>query len=558
MKNNWYKDSVFYQIYPRSFCDSNGDGIGDINGIISKVDYLELLGIDAVWFSPLYCSQNKDYGYDITDYCNINAEYGTMEQFDKMVELLHSKNIKVIMDLVINHTSDQHKWFLESRSSKDNPYRDFYYWRKGKGKDGKTPPNNWESFFEGSAWQYDDATQEWYLHLFDKSQCDLNYSNPKVLEEIKNVLTFWLDKGVDGFRCDIITILDKAEGLPDGRLDSHLIGSEHYIDGPRLMDILCELKHDVLDKYDAFTVGESFSTTVDSIVKLTNEDNGALTTMFTFTHMSCDNEGDDKKYRKPFDLLQLKRALTCWQQGLYGKAWNMPFWENHDDARIISRYCNDTIYRKESAKLMATILLTLSGTPFIYQGQEIGMTSSRMKNISQYRDVSSINLYREMVKMYGHDKAIDDMSYNSRDNARTPMQWNDSHMAGFTSGNSTWIDVNANYTTVNVANDMADSDGVFNFYKKLIQMRKADALYRYGTYNDLLPDDTNVLCYERNYLDDALIVVANFSSSESKLCIDSLLAERYELVVSNYSDSEHTLGNCVLKPYQCAIYKKLN
>ncbi|MBQ3066781.1 MAG: alpha-glucosidase, partial [Clostridia bacterium] len=374
MKNQWYKDAVIYQIYPRSFKDSNGDGIGDIPGIISKLDYIASLGVDAVWFSPMYPTPNCDFGYDISDYTNINPEFGTMADFEQLVEQLHAKGIKVLMDLVINHTSDQHKWFLESRKGKDNPYRDYYYWADGKGKNGKKPPNNWTSFFLGSAWQYDEQSGQYYLHLFDKNQPDLNYFNPKVIEEIKNIVRFWLEKGVDGFRCDVITLLSKTPGLPNGKPSIALQGSEHYIDGPRMEELLGELQT-VLREYDAFTVGESVFIDVPKALRYTTEGNEYLTTVFAFDHISADNFFGVKQLVRKFSLRRLKKCIETWQHGLYGKSWNTLFWENHDQARIVGRYCDDGQFRVEGAKMMGTILMTLCGTPFVYQGQEFGTTS---------------------------------------------------------------------------------------------------------------------------------------------------------------------------------------
>ncbi len=452
MQNKWYKEAVFYQIYPRSFKDGNGDGIGDIAGIISKVDYLASLGIDAIWFSPLYASPNADFGYDISDYKAINPEYGTMEQFDEMVRLLHDRNIRVVMDLVINHTSDKHKWFVEARKSKDNPYRDYYYWADGKGKNGKKPPNNWTSFFLGSAWQYDQTTDQYYLHLFDKNQPDLNYHNPKVMEEIKSILRFWLDKGVDGFRCDVITLLDKTDGLPDGKPTIAICGSEHFIDGPRMESYLSELQS-VLAQYDAFTVGESVFIDVPKALRYTTEGNTYLDTIFAFDHMSADNHFGIKQLVKPFNLVQLKTTIRTWQQGMYGKAWNTLYWENHDQARIVGRYCSATSHTKQGAKMLATVLMTLSGTPFVYQGQEIGTTSPRMQNLADYQDVESLRSFETMRKIFGKKGAMKRIAYCSRDNARVPVQWASTANAGFTDGATTWLKVNPDYVNTNVADE---------------------------------------------------------------------------------------------------------
>lgn len=555
MQNKWYKEAVFYQIYPRSFKDGNGDGIGDIAGIISKVDYLASLGIDAIWFSPLYASPNADFGYDISDYKAINPEYGTMEQFDEMVRLLHDRNIRVVMDLVINHTSDKHKWFVEARKSKDNPYRDYYYWADGKGKNGKKPPNNWTSFFLGSAWQYDQTTDQYYLHLFDKNQPDLNYHNPKVMEEIKSILRFWLDKGVDGFRCDVITLLDKTDGLPDGKPTIAICGSEHFIDGPRMESYLSELQS-VLAQYDAFTVGESVFIDVPKALRYTTEGNTYLDTIFAFDHMSADNHFGIKQLVKPFNLVQLKTTIRTWQQGMYGKAWNTLYWENHDQARIVGRYCSATSHTKQGAKMLATVLMTLSGTPFVYQGQEIGTTSPRMQNLADYQDVESLRSFETMRKIFGKKGAMKRIAYCSRDNARVPVQWASTANAGFTDGATTWLKVNPDYVNTNVADEENDPDSVLNYYRKLIALRHADKAFVYGTYKDYYPRDKRLMCYLRESQYGTLFVVANFADKYVKFAVPKEIANQcFTFVTSNYDDTPQTLTNCTLRPYEAAVYK---
>lgn len=556
MKNRWYKEAVFYQIYPRSFKDGNCDGIGDIKGIISKIDYLAELGIDAIWFSPLYASPNADYGYDISDYKAINPEYGTMADFDEMVTKLHEKGIRVIMDLVINHTSDKHEWFVQARSSRDNPYRDYYYFRDGKGKNGKKPPNNWTSFFVGSAWQYDETTKQWYLHLFDKNQPDLNYFNPKVMEEIKSILRFWLDKGVDGFRCDVITLLAKTAGLPNGKPSIALTGSEHYLDGERMLELLGELRT-VLDEYDAYTVGESVFITVPKALKYTTEGNEYLTTVFSFDHTACDNRFGIKQLPKKFSLKQLKSALTTWQNGLYQKSWNTLFWENHDCARIVGRYVSATKHRTDGAKMMATILLTLSGTPFIYQGQELGTTSIGMKDITQYKDVDALRSYNLLKKVFGKRKAIKTIAYCSRDNARTPMQWTASKNAGFTDGEETWLPVTPNYTQINVETEQADGNSVLHYYKKLIQLRKSDKAFVYGTYTDIAPKHRKVLAYLRQSEYGTLLVINNFSLKNAKVTLPkNWQGKQWQKIISNAEGSDALPNKTVtLKPYESTVYK---
>ncbi len=558
MQNKWYKESVFYQIYPRSFKDSNSDGIGDIQGIISKIDYLCNLGIDAIWFSPLYASPNADFGYDISDYKAINPEYGTMQDFDKMLSLLHSRGIKVIMDLVINHTSDKHEWFLQSRSSKDNPYRDYYYWKDGRGKNGKRPPNNWTSFFLGSAWKYDETTQQWYLHLFDENQPDLNYFNPKVMEEIKDILHFWLDKGVDGFRCDVITLLSKTVGLPNGKPSIALTGSEHYMDGPRMEELLGQLQ-EVLAQYDAFTVGESVFIDVAKALRYTSEDNPLLDTVFAFDHVSADNYFGIKQLVKPFNLRQLKKCITTWQHGLYQKAWNTLYFENHDQARIVGRYCSATEHRTEGAKMIATLLMTLSGTPFIYQGQEFGTTSPKMSDINDYQDVESVRSYKLLSKVFGKKKAMKNVAYCSRDNARVPMQWSDSKNAGFTDGETTWLKVNPNYTTINAASAEADPDSVLHYYKKLIALRKSNKAFIYGAYTDLCPKNKKLLVYLRESQYGNIVVVLNFSLRNTKFKVPpQLTKQNYKKLTSNYNDSADFLQDTVLRPYEAIVFQKFD
>ena len=557
MKNQWYKEAIFYQIYPRSFKDSNGDGIGDIRGIISKIDYLVDLGINAIWFSPLYASPNADYGYDISDYKAINPEYGTMADFDEMVKLLHDKGIRVIMDLVINHTSDKHEWFLASRSSRNNEYRDYYYWADGKGKDGKRPPNNWTSFFLGRAWQYDEVTKQWYLHLFDKNQPDLNYSNPKVMGEIKEILRFWLDKGVDGFRCDVITLLSKTAGLPNGRPSIALTGSEHYIDGPRMEEYLGQLQ-EVLTKYDAFTVGESVFINVPKALRYTTDGNEYLTTVFAFDHTSADNFFGVKQLTRKFSLLRLKKAIRTWQQGLYGKGWNTLFWENHDQARVVGRYCSDTVNREAGAKMMATVMLTLSGTPFIYQGQEFGTTSIRMQDINDYQDVESFRSYNTLKKLFGKRGAMKRIAYCSRDNARTPVQWNNSKNAGFTDGDTTWLKVNPNYVEINAEAQEFDDNSVLSYYKKLIELRKSDKAFVYGTYKDYLKKSNKIWCYERESEYGKLLVVCNFANKEVNFTPPKQVVSEgeYRLITSNYDGSPENLQKTKLRPYEAVVYKK--
>lgn len=554
MKNQWYKEAVFYQIYPRSFKDSNSDGIGDIKGIISKIDYLVDLGIDAIWFSPLYASPNADYGYDISDYKAINPEYGTMEDFDEMLNLLHKNNIKVIMDLVINHTSDQHEWFQKSRDV-NSKYHDYYYWRDGKGKWGKKPPNNWTSFFAGSAWQYDEKVGKWYLHLFDKNQPDLNYFNPNVMKEIQQILRFWLDKGVDGFRCDVITLLSKTFGLPNGAPSPFLCGREHYIDGPRMEELLGQMQ-EVLREYDAFTVGESVLINVPKALRYTTEGNEYLTTVFAFDSVNADNYFGLKQLVRPFSLRKLKKSMRTWQHGLYGKSWNTLFWENHDQARIVGRYCDPIVHREEGAKMLATVLMTLSGTPFIYQGQEFGTTSIRMTDINDYQDVEAIRTYNQMKGIFGAKGAMKRTSYCSRDNARTPMQWDSSKNAGFTEADTTWLKVNPNYIDINAAYAERDPDSVLHYYKKLIKLRKNDKSFVYGTYKDYYRNSKKIWAYLRESEYGKLFVVCNFANSDTSFTPPKeITKQHFEILTSNYKDSCGTPQKTKLRPYEAIVYK---
>ncbi len=551
-----YKRMCFYQIYPRSFCDSDGDGIGDIKGIISKLDYIASLGVDGIWFSPLYSSPNSDYGYDISNYREINAEYGTMADFDELLTEMHKRDLKCIMDLVVNHTSSLHKWFLHSASSKDNAYRDYYFWRKGRGKEGKKPPNNWTSFFTGSAWKYDERTQEWYLHLFDENQPDLNYSNPKVKEEIKDILRFWLDKGVDGFRCDVVTIMKKTPGLPDGKGFLALVGKEHYIDNIGMPELLKEFRDDVLSRYDTFTVGESVMITVEKALMYIDERDMALNTVFAFDHMAADNYFGIKQLVRKFNLNILKKSNERWQRGLYGKGWNANYLENHDQARIVGRFCSDEKeYREKGAKMLANVLFFLSGTPFVYEGQEIGMTSIKMTELEGYKDVETYRTYRLMRKLgFSHKKTMKAIAYCSRDNARTPMQWNESANGGFSKAETTWLPLNPNYREINVQSQLKDPNSILNYHKKLIQLRKTHDEMIFGTYTLLNIGGRKLYAYLREYKDKALLVISNFTKKNYNFKAPRFGNAKTKLFVSNYDDSPQTLGDCVLRPYESVVY----
>ena len=552
MEKEWYKEMSVYQIWPRSFCDGNGDGIGDLKGVISKLDYIKSLGVDAIWFSPLYPSPNADYGYDIADYKDISPDYGTLDEFKTLLDEAHKRGLKVIMDLVVNHTSDQHKWFLESKKGDDNPYHDYYFWRKGK-KNGKEP-NNWRSTFQGKAWEYCKELDEYYLHVFAKGQPDLNMDNPKVRQEVKDIMRFWLDMGVDGFREDVITFISKKPGLPNGFPLPTATGIEHYMNGPHLKEYLREFK-DVLDEYDCFTVGEAPMMTTKRALEFIKEGDGQLlNTMFHFEHMSCDNVITNWIKTK-FKPQKLKKVYARWQNDLYGKAWNALYIENHDQPRIISRYGSEK-YRVESGKMLATMYILQSGTPFIYQGQEIGMLNANIPTIDRYKDVSAINTYALFRKFGFSDKFTMKLCmYASRDNARTPMQWNAEKNAGFTTADKAWFDeVNPNYTEINVEAAEKDENSILNYYRKLLKFRKEHDIVKYGDF-ELLTTDKNIFAYIRTYENQKLLVINSFSEAElpfrAPFDFDMKSAE---LVLSNYDNCRIIHNGFITKPYETRTY----
>jgi oligo-1,6-glucosidase len=558
LERAWWKEAVVYQIYPRSFYDTNGDGIGDLRGIITKLDYLKELGIDVVWLSPVYKSPNDDNGYDISDYRAIMDEFGTMEDWEEMIAEMHKRGIKLVMDLVVNHTSDEHPWFIESRKSKDNPYRDYYIWRPGK--NGKEP-NNWESCFGGSAWEYDETTGEYYLHLFSKKQPDLNWENPKVRREVYEMMKFWLDKGVDGFRMDVINMISKVPELPDGkpqRGKKYASGSRYYRNGPRVHEFLQEMHREVLSKYDIMTVGETPGVTPKEGILYTDPSRHELNMVFQFEHVGLDSGPGGKWDIRPWSLADLKKKMTKWQKELEGKGWNSLYLNNHDQPRAVSRFGDDGKYRVESAKMLATFLHMLQGTPYIYQGEEIGMTNVRFPSIEDYRDIETLNMYKEHVEEYGEDpqKVMEKIYYKGRDNARTPMQWDDSENAGFTTG-TPWIRVNPNYKEINVKAALADPNSVFHYYKKLIQLRKQHDIIVYGTYDLILEDDPYIYAYTRTLGNERLIVITNFSSNTPLFRLPEHITYRTkELLISNYDvDETEELTEIRLRPWEARVYK---
>lgn len=554
IKRCWYKEMAVYQVWPRSFCDGNGDGIGDLKGILSKLDYIKSLGVDAIWFSPLYVSPFKDHGYDIADYKNISPDFGTMEDFKAVLDGAHERGLKVIMDLVINHTSDQHYWFQESRKGKDNPYHDYYFWRKGR-CGNKLPPNDWKSNFAGDAWEYDEEVGEWYLHLFAKEQPDLNMDNPKVREEVKDIMKFWLDMGVDGFREDVITYISKREGLPDGFPIPVAAGMEHYMDGPHLHDYLLEFRKDVLDHYDCMTVGEAPMMTPDKALKHIEEGpDQELSMMFHFQHMEADCMFVSW-IKMPFNLKKLKKVYTNWQTKLYGKAWNALYIENHDQPRVINRY-GSLEYREESAKMLATMYICQSGTPFIYQGQEIGMTNIGLPTIDQYDDVSTKNIYSLFRKLgFSDKKTMEIAKYASRDNARTPVQWTAGKNAGFTTADKPWFAINPNYTEINVEAAEKDPDSILNYYRKLLKFRKENEIVIYGQYKEHYHERKDLFVYSRHYKDQRMLVVCSFSDKDMIFkAPDGFDITDAEIALCNYPAPKNYGNGCILKPYEARVY----
>lgn len=548
MKKAWWKEAVVYQIYPRSFCDSNGDGIGDLNGITSKLDYLKELGIDVIWLSPVYKSPNDDNGYDISDYEDIMTEFGTMDDFDKMLAAAHERGIKIVMDLVVNHTSDEHPWFVESRSSRDNEKRDYYIWKEGK--DGKEP-TNWGSAFSGPAWKYDDKTDMYYLHLFSVKQPDLNWENPKVRKEVFDMMTRWCEKGIDGFRMDVISLISKPEGYPDAKVVGLYGDMNICANGPKVHDYLKEMNEKVLSKFDIMTVGETAGVTLDEAKKYANSEGSELNMVFQFEHMGLDGEGDFKWSTKHIPLVPLKENLTKWQLGLDEVAWNSLYFCNHDQPRIVSRLGDDSDeFREVSAKCIATCLHMMQGTPYVYQGEELGMTNTVFKSVDDFRDLESINAYKELIEsgLYTKEDMFPKIAHKSRDNARTPMQWDASENAGFTAG-TPWIAVNPNYKKINVADQLKREDSVFNYYKKLIRLRKENEIIVYGNYELLLPEDENIFAYVRTLDNQKLLVVCNFSKTEQKFDFSGY--ENAKVLISNYNRDARKDG--ILKPYEATV-----
>ncbi len=549
-KKAWWKESVVYEIYPRSFCDSNGDGIGDLGGILRKLDYLKELGIDIIWLTPIYQSPNDDNGYDISDYQSILKDFGTMEEFDHLLEEVHKRGMRLIMDLVVNHTSDEHEWFVQSRKDKQNPYRDYYIWKEGK---GNQPPNNWGSWFGGPAWEYDENTKMYYLHIFSRKQPDLNWENEKVRQEVYHMMRWWLDKGIDGFRMDVISLISKNQQFPDDENPQGLYGNltPYCAHGPRVHEYLKEMNREVLSKYDIMTVGEAACVTLEEAKNYAGYDRGELDTVFQFEHVElCSGEYGKWTDELP-KLIDIKAVFDKWQKGLDGYAWNTLFWSNHDQPRAVSRFGNEEGYRELSAKMLATCLHMMKGTPYIYQGEELGMTNAHFTKLEQYRDIESLNAYHENVEQRGlaADKMLLYLQKNSRDNARTPMQWDESLNAGFTEG-TPWIEVNPNYKEINAKQELADENSVFHYYKRLIALRHKMEVVVYGSFEMLLKENEQIFAYKRELDGQTLYVFCNFTDQIVQ-CEE--IPEKGEVVIGNYADGYSK----ELRPYEAVVYNKL-
>ena len=551
----WYKEMSVYHIWPRSFCDGNGDGIGDLWGVLTKLDYIKSLGVDAIWFSPLYPSPNADYGYDISDYMDIHPDFGDLDVFREVLHEAHERGLKVFMDLVVNHTSDEHPWFKQSRSSKASPYRDYYHWKPSLRKGRKLlPPNNWTSLFEGGAWEHDDITDEFYLHLFAKKQPDLNMDNPAVREEVKKILRFWLDMGVDGFREDVITFISKDPRMPNAYPALPMAnGLKYYSNRPQVHDYLKEFKEDVFDHYDCFVVGESPMTDADVALRYVSEgEDKVLDEMIAFSHMEADCFMTDA-LRRPFDLVKMKKAFSQWQYKLSGRGWNALYIENHDHPRIISRYGSER-YREESGKMLAAMYILQRGTPFIYQGQEIGMTNNPLPELWMYKDVMTHNNARLLSKLLPKKKLLEVIQQSTRENSRTPVQWSDARNAGFSTAEP-WFPINDNYHKVNVQAQEEDENSLLNFYRKLLRFRKENPVVLYGEYIEHLPEAKNFYVYERRYEGKRLLVICAFTSQQLRFNAPGHIdLERWTLELSNY-DYCFAIGNgFTIRPYEMRVY----
>ena len=555
-EKQWYKAMSVYQIWPRSFCDGNGDGIGDLWGVLSKLDYIQSLGVDAIWFSPLYPSPNADYGYDISDYKNIHPDYGDLNVFRQVLDGAHERGLRVFMDLVVNHSSDEHPWFIESKKSKDNPYHDYYYWRAPRIQRGcRLPPNNWTSIFEGGAWEYDEHLDEYYLHLFAKKQPDLNMDNPRVREEVKEIMRFWLDMGVDGFREDVITFTAKMPGLPSVYPQSPVAnGRKHFVNLPKVHDYLMEFKRDVLNHYDCFTVGESPLTTADTALRyITEGPDQVLDEMIAFSHMEADCFMIDM-LQMPFNLVKMKRAFTDWQLKLQGRAWPALYIENHDHPRIISRYGSEQ-HRAESGKMLAAMYILQRGTPFVYQGQEIGMLNISLPRLEDYPDVTVRNNAAIVSRFLPMSRVMELIRKSARDSSRTPMQWSAEENAGFTTGKP-WFFVNENYRQINVAAQEEDPDSLLNFYRELLRFRKENPAALWGSYREYYPRSRDFYVYEREHEGRRLLVICSFSKLLKRFdAPEGIDLEEWTLALRNYDTNFIISNGFTARPYELRVYE---
>ena len=551
MNKVWWKEAVAYQIYPRSFMDSNGDGIGDLNGIILKLDYLKALGIDVIWVSPFYKSPNDDCGYDISDYKDIMDEFGTMEDFDRLLEEVHKRGMKLIADLVINHTSDEHPWFIESRSSVDHPKRDWYIWRDGKNGE---EPNNWESIFSGSAWEYDENTGQYYMHLFSKKQPDLNWENAEVREALYEMVNWWLDKGIDGFRVDAISHIKKEEGLtdmPNPHGLKYVSSFDKHMNVEGIHPLLAELKANTFDKYDIMTVGEANGVKIEDAHLWVGEEEGKFNMVFQFEHLGLWKDNGDQGT----DVRQLKKILTKWQKGLEGVGWNALYIENHDLARIVSTLGDDQNYWKESATSLGMMYFMMKGTPFIYQGQEIGMTNVQFDKVEDYQDVQSTGLYYSKLEQgMSHEDIMEFIWATARGNSRTPMQWSHEANGGFTTG-TPWLAVNPNYQTINVEAQEEDPDSILNFYKEMIALRKSEDIFVYGTDDVVFEDHQEIYAYTRTLGEKRVLILCNLTNKQTSINLEKITVSTDQLLLSNIPVEEHeSIQELTLKPFEARIY----
>ena len=551
LEKEWWRTGTVYQIYPKSFCDSGNKGTGDIKGIISKLDYLKELGIDAIWLTPIYVSPMIDNGYDISDYYNINPDFGCMADFDLLLKMAHQKGIRIVLDIVVNHTSTEHKWFQSALGNKESEYRDYYIWKDPiNGRE----PTNWESKFGGNAWALDEVTNQYYLHLFAKEQADLNWENPKVRDEVKDIISFWAEKGVDGFRLDVINLISKQQ---DYENDYQGDGRRFYTDGPRVHEYLREISEAVFNKYGSVTVGEMSSTTLEECQRYSSLDGKELSMVFNFHHLKVDYANGEKWTQASFDFLQLKSIFNHWQQGMSGKGWSALFWCNHDQPRIVSRLGDDHAYRVESAKMLATSVHMLQGTPYVYQGEEIAMTNPGYTSIKQYRDLESTNIYDILLNQQDKSEAevLAILAQKSRDNSRTPVQWNSEAHAGFTKG-TPWLEVAANYPEINVDKALADKNSVFYYYQRLIALRKEIAVITSGDYTDLAPEHPQLFCYQRRNDKQTLICINNYYGEPAEYQLPAeLKVAQGNYILGNYPEllDKKPQQLMQLKPYESRV-----